>query len=105
VPKLLNCFLVSETLAQCAGWVWYTCEPLCRLTRGERFPARFPSLGLHCFWFRLRSVLTAHVRLSQLVCNVSPHREQTEALDHLFYYTRKEALRFLHPLKQVVSNA
>jgi hypothetical protein len=87
VPKLRNCFLVSETLADCAGRVWYTCEPLYRLTRGERFPARFPSLGLHGFWFRLRPVLAGSVPLSKLVYNVSPHREQTEAPDHFAYPT------------------
>jgi hypothetical protein len=89
VPKLLNCFLVSETLAHCAGRVRYTCEPLCRLTRAERFPARFPSLGLHGFWFRLGSVLAGSVRLSKFVYNVSPHREQAEAPHHFIYSTPK----------------
>jgi hypothetical protein len=87
MPKLRNCFLVSETLAHCAGRVWYTCEPLCRLTRAERFPARFPSLGLYGFWFRLRSVLAGYVPLSKLVYNVSPHREQAEAPAHFIYST------------------
>jgi hypothetical protein len=87
VPKLLNCFLVSETLAHSAGRVWYTCEPACRLTRAERFPARFPSLGLHGFWFRLRSVLAGSVPLSKLVYNVSLQREQAEAPNHFIYST------------------
>ena len=81
------------TLGLSKGWVWYTLSQLCRLTPAERLPARFPSLGLHCFWFRLRSVWQSAQHIVKLNYNVTPHGIRTEAPDHLSYYITEEVGR------------
>jgi len=85
------------TLARDAGRVWYTCEPLCRLTQGERLPARFSSLGLHYCQFRLRSVLASYVPLSKPIYSVAPHRAQIGAQNHFSYYITRGGMLHSSP--------